>query len=77
MLRSDILEVLFSCIKEDDPYRASKVFQIECWCYPNWDLHKRGGTKRHNFLAQVLSSEECWKKVDTCFYMELSLIDKY
>lgn len=64
MLRSDIPEVLFSCIKKDDPYRASKVFQIERWCYANWDLHKRGDKKRHNFLAQVLSSEDCWKKVD-------------
>ncbi|WP_264723279.1 MULTISPECIES: hypothetical protein [unclassified Wolbachia] len=64
MLRSDIPQVLFSCIKEDDPYRASKVFQIERWCYANWDLHERSGQRRHNFLAQILSSEDCWKKVD-------------
>ncbi|WP_264374245.1 hypothetical protein [Wolbachia endosymbiont (group A) of Sphecodes ephippius] len=63
MLRSDIPQVLFSCIKEDDPYRASKVFQIERWCYANWDLHERSGQRRHNFLAQILSSEDCWKKV--------------
>lgn len=61
MLRSDIPEVLFSSIKEDDPYRASKVFQIERWCYANWDLHKRSGKKGHNLLAKVLSSEDCWK----------------
>ncbi|MBR9984196.1 MAG: hypothetical protein MUP48_03570 [Wolbachia endosymbiont of Homalodisca vitripennis] len=64
MLRSDIPEVLFSSIKEGDPYRASKLFQIERWCYANWDLHEMAGKKRHNFLAQVLSNEDCWKKVD-------------
>ncbi|GFQ75292.1 uncharacterized protein TNCT_479111 [Trichonephila clavata] len=64
MLRSDIPEVLFSCIKEDDPYRASKVFQIERWCYAHWRLHQKSFRKGHNFLAQVLSSEDCWKKVD-------------
>ncbi len=74
MLRSDIPKVLFSSIKEDDPYRASKLFQIERWCYANWDLHKRGGKKRHNFLAQVLSSEDCWKKVDNLHGVKL---DRY
>ncbi|MGL9717767.1 MAG: hypothetical protein ACR5K9_03605 [Wolbachia sp.] len=64
MLRSDIPEVLFSCIKDDDPHRASKLFQIERWCYANWDLRKSGYKKRHNFIAQVLSSEDCWKRVD-------------
>ncbi|WP_341814223.1 MULTISPECIES: hypothetical protein [unclassified Wolbachia] len=71
MLRSDIPKVLFSCIKEDDPYRASKLFQIERWCYANWDLHKRGGKKRHNFLSQVLSNEDCWKKVDNLHKVKL------
>ncbi|XGA08444.1 MAG: hypothetical protein U0X86_000680 [Wolbachia endosymbiont of Xenopsylla cheopis] len=71
MLRSDIPEVLFSCIEEDDPYRASKIFQIERWCYANWDLHKRGGKKRHNFLAQVLSSKDCWKKVENLHGVKL------
>ncbi|QXY87892.1 hypothetical protein GZ065_01440 [Wolbachia endosymbiont of Diaphorina citri] len=33
MDRGDIPEVLFSCIREDDPYRASKLLQIERWCY--------------------------------------------
>ncbi|RDD34438.1 hypothetical protein Wcon_01485 [Wolbachia endosymbiont of Cylisticus convexus] len=74
MLRSDIPKVLFSSIKEDDPYRTSKLFQIERWCYANWDLHKRGGKKRHNFLAQVLSSEDCWKKVDNLHGVKL---DRY
>ncbi|WP_341814067.1 hypothetical protein [Wolbachia endosymbiont (group A) of Nomada flava] len=64
MLRSDIPKVLFSSIKEDDPYRASKLFQIERWCYANWRLHQKSGKKGRNFLAQVLSSEDCWKKVD-------------
>lgn len=59
MLHSDIPKVLFSSIKEDDPYRASKLFQIERWCYANWDLHEMAGKKRHNFLARVLSNEEC------------------
>ncbi|WP_265024165.1 hypothetical protein [Wolbachia endosymbiont (group A) of Epagoge grotiana] len=71
MLRSDIPKVLFSSIKEDDPYRASKLFQIERWCYANWDLHKRGGKKRHNFLSQVLSNEDCWKKVDNLHKVKL------
>ncbi len=64
MLRSDIPEILFSCIKEDDPYGASKVFQIERWCYASWRLHQRSGRKGHNFLARVLSSEDCWKEID-------------
>jgi len=64
MLRSDIPEVLFSSIKEDDPYKASKLFQIERWCYANWALHKRSGKKGHNLLAIVLSSEDFWKKID-------------
>lgn len=33
--RSDVPKVLFSCIKEGDPYRASKLFQIESWSFPN------------------------------------------
>lgn len=64
MDRGDIPEVLFSSIKEDDPYRASKLLQIERWCYAHWNLHAKSGKKGHNFLAQVLSDKECWEKVD-------------
>ncbi|WP_386086765.1 hypothetical protein [Wolbachia endosymbiont (group A) of Norellia spinipes] len=71
MLRSDIPKVLFSSIKEDDPYRASKLFQIERWCYANWRLHQKSGKKGCNFLAQVLSSEDCWKKVDNLHGVKL------
>ncbi len=71
MLRSDIPEVLFSSIKEGDPYRASKLFQIERWCYANWRLHQKSGKKGRNFLAQVLSSEDCWKKVDNLHGVKL------
>lgn len=71
MLRSDIPKVLFSSIKEDDPYRASKLFQIERWCYANWRLHQKSGQKGCNFLAQVLSSEDCWKKVDNLHGVKL------
>ncbi len=71
MLRSDIPEVLFSSIKESDPYRASKLFQIERWCYANWRLHQKSGKKGRNFLAQVLSSEDCWKKVDNSHGVKL------
>ncbi|WP_353282911.1 hypothetical protein [Wolbachia endosymbiont (group A) of Pogonocherus hispidulus] len=71
MLHSDIPRVLFSCIKEDDPYRASKLFQIERWCYANWRLHQKSGQKGRNFLAQVLSSEDCWKKVDNLHGVKL------
>lgn len=71
MLRSDIPKVLFSCIKEDDPYRASKVFQIERWCYANWRLHQKSGQKGRNFLAQVLSSEDCWRRVDNLHGVKL------
>lgn len=71
MLRSDIPEVLFSSIKEGDPYRASKLFQIERWCYANWRLHQKSGKKGRNFLAQVLSSEDCWKKVDNSHGVKL------
>ncbi len=71
MLRSDIPKVLFSSIKEDAPYRASKLFQIERWCYANWRLHQKSGKKGRNFLAQVLSSEDCWKKVDNLHGVKL------
>ncbi|WP_395461044.1 hypothetical protein [Wolbachia endosymbiont (group B) of Ablattaria laevigata] len=71
MLRSDIPKVLFSSIKEDDPHRASKLFQIERWCYANWRLHQKSGKKGRNFLAQVLSSEDCWKKVDNLHGVKL------
>ncbi|WP_265026761.1 MULTISPECIES: hypothetical protein [unclassified Wolbachia] len=71
MLRSDIPKVLFSSIKEDDPYRASKLFQIERWCYANWRLHQKSGKKGRNFLAQVLSSKDCWKKVDNLHGVKL------
>ncbi|MFT4327779.1 MAG: hypothetical protein AB3P07_04150 [Wolbachia pipientis] len=64
MDRGDIPEVLFSSIKEDDPYKASKLLQIERWCYAHWRLHKSYDQKGHNFLARVLSSEGCWRKVD-------------
>ncbi|QJT95003.1 hypothetical protein HGO53_01315 [Wolbachia endosymbiont of Diaphorina citri] len=72
MDRGDIPEVLFSCIREDDPYRASKLLQIERWCYVNWHLHQRGGKKRHNFIAQVLSDEECWEKVNNLHRVKLN-----
>ncbi|WCR59754.1 MAG: hypothetical protein PG978_001202 [Wolbachia endosymbiont of Ctenocephalides felis wCfeF] len=71
MLRSDIPEALFSSIREDDPYRASKLFQIERWCYTNWRLHQKSGQKGCNFLAQVLSGEDCWKKVDNLHGVKL------
>ncbi|WP_353285219.1 hypothetical protein [Wolbachia endosymbiont (group A) of Beris morrisii] len=71
MLRSDIPKVLFSSIKEDDPYRASKLFQIERWCYANWRLHQKSGKKGRNFLAQVLSNDDCWKKVDNLHGVKL------
>ncbi|MFT4327746.1 MAG: hypothetical protein AB3P07_03945 [Wolbachia pipientis] len=64
MDRGDIPEVLFSSIKEDDPYRSSKLLQIERWCYAHWKIHKGYGHIRNNFLAQVLSDKECWKKID-------------
>lgn len=72
MDRGDIPEVLFSCIREDDPYRASKLLQIERWCYVNWHLHQRGGKKQHNFIAQVLSDEECWEKVNNLHRVKLN-----
>ncbi|WP_339045316.1 hypothetical protein [Candidatus Mesenet endosymbiont of Agriotes lineatus] len=72
MDRGDIAEVLFSCIREDDPYRASKLLQIERWCYVNWHLHQRGGKKQHNFIAQVLSDEECWEKVNNLHGVKLN-----
>jgi hypothetical protein len=71
MLRSDIPKFLFSSTKEDDPYRASKLFQIERWCDANWRLHQESGKKGRNFLAQVLSSEDCWKKVDNLHGVKL------
>ncbi|GFQ75288.1 uncharacterized protein TNCT_479091 [Trichonephila clavata] len=52
--------------------RASKVFQIERWCYANWDLHAGYGQKRNDFLAQVLSSEGCWEKVNTLHGVKLN-----
>lgn len=64
MDREDIAEVLFSSIKEDDPYRASKLLQIERWCYAHWKIHAGYCDIRNNFLAQVLSDKECWKKID-------------
>ncbi|WP_419214799.1 hypothetical protein [Wolbachia endosymbiont of Rhagoletis cingulata] len=72
MDRGDIPEVLFSCIREDAPYRASKLLQIERWCYVNWHLHQRGGKKQHNFIAQVLSDEECWEKVNNLHRVKLN-----
>ncbi|MFP3032764.1 MAG: hypothetical protein ACEY3M_17170, partial [Wolbachia sp.] len=64
MDRGDIAEVLFSSIREDDPYRASKLIQIERWCYAHWKIHAGYCGIRNNFLAQVLSDKECWKKID-------------
>jgi hypothetical protein len=37
ILREDISEVLFCLFKDDDPYRASKLLQIERWCYAHWN----------------------------------------
>jgi len=70
--RSDIPEFVFSSIKEDDPYRASKLLQIEHWCYAHWDLITRIGKKWHNFFAQVLSSEDCWEKVNNLHGVRLN-----
>ncbi|QTG98253.1 hypothetical protein ACJZL3_04615 [Wolbachia endosymbiont of Rhagoletis cingulata] len=63
MERGDIPEVLFSSIKEDDPYKASKLLQIERWCYAHWGLITKIGKKWYNFLAQVLSDKQSWKEV--------------
>ncbi|QDH18678.1 hypothetical protein wCauA_03490 [Wolbachia endosymbiont of Carposina sasakii] len=63
MDRGDIPEVLFSSIKEDDPYKASKLLQIERWCYAHWGLITKIGKKWYNFLAQVLSDKQSWKEV--------------
>lgn len=63
MDRGDIAEVLFLSIKEDNPYRASKLLQIKRWCYAHWKIHAGYGEIINNFLAQVLSSEDCWEKV--------------
>ncbi|MFP3021772.1 MAG: hypothetical protein ACEY3K_02110 [Wolbachia sp.] len=71
MDRGDIPEILFSSIKEDDPYRASKLLQIERWCYAHWKLHQRNVEIGHNFIAQALSSEDCWKKVDALHEVKL------
>ncbi|MFP3015793.1 MAG: hypothetical protein ACEY3B_05875 [Wolbachia sp.] len=62
LLRENIPEVLLSCIDENDPHRESKTFQVERWCYANWDLCQKSGKKEHEFLAKVLSSEDCWEK---------------
>ncbi|WP_353278229.1 hypothetical protein [Wolbachia endosymbiont (group B) of Longitarsus flavicornis] len=72
MDRGDIAEVLFLSIKEDDPYRASKLIQIERWCYANWEIHAGDGEIRNNFLAQVLSSEDCWEKVNNLHGVKLN-----
>lgn len=72
MDRGDIAEVLFLSIKEDDPYRASKLIQIERWCYANWKIHAGYGEIRNNFLAQVLSSEDCWEKVNNLHGVKLN-----
>ncbi|WP_265029754.1 hypothetical protein [Wolbachia endosymbiont (group A) of Philonthus cognatus] len=72
MLRQDISEVLFSSIKEDDPYRSSKLLQIERWCYAHWKIHEGYGHIRNNFLAQVLSSEDCWEKVNNLHGVKLN-----
>lgn len=70
--RSDIPEFVFSSIKEDDPYRASKLLQIEHWCYAHWDLVTEVGEKWYNFIAQVLSSEDCWEKVNNLHGVRLN-----
>ncbi|WP_143688759.1 hypothetical protein [Wolbachia endosymbiont of Laodelphax striatellus] len=72
MDREDIAEVLFSSIKEDDHYRASKLLQIERWCYAHWKIHAGYGEIRNNFLAQVLSSEDCWEKVNNLHGVKLN-----
>ncbi|MGL9758041.1 MAG: hypothetical protein ACR5LA_04190 [Wolbachia sp.] len=72
MDRGDIPEVLFSSIKEDDPYRASKLLQIERWCYAHWDLTTKIGKKWYNFFAQVLSSDDCWEKVNNLHVVKLN-----
>lgn len=63
MDREDIPEVLFSSIKEDDPYRASKLLQIERWCCTHSKIIERSGQKGRNLLAQVLSDKESWEEV--------------
>jgi len=70
--RSDIPEFVFSSIKEDDPYRASKLLQIEHWCYAHWNLVTEIGKKWYNFIAQVLSSEDCWEKVNNSHGVRLN-----
>ncbi|OAB79341.1 hypothetical protein WSTR_05295 [Wolbachia endosymbiont of Laodelphax striatellus] len=63
MDRGDIPEVLFSSVKEDDPYRASKLLQIERWCYTHSKIIGRSGKKGYNLIAQVLSDKESWEEV--------------
>lgn len=63
MDRGDIPEVLFSSVKEDDPYKASKLLQIERWCYTHSKIIERSGQKGHNLIAQVLSDKQSWEEV--------------
>ncbi|MFT4327477.1 MAG: hypothetical protein AB3P07_02490 [Wolbachia pipientis] len=72
MDRGDIPEVLFSSVKEDDPYKASKLLQIERWCYAHWGLTTKIGKKWYNFLAQVLSDKECWEEVSSLHGVKLN-----
>lgn len=60
--RGDIPEVLFSSVKEDDLYRASKLLQIERWCYTHSKIIGRSGKKGYDLIAQVLSNKESWEE---------------
>ncbi|WP_410542224.1 hypothetical protein [Wolbachia endosymbiont of Tetranychus urticae] len=68
----DIPKVLFSHVQQDDPFRASKLFQIERWSYANWSLLEVGGKQGHDFLARVLSREDCWNRVSNIHGVKLN-----
>ncbi len=74
-MRYSQIEGLLSAICEDDPNKVTKQLQIRQWIdlYGRYLLHCNPRDKL-DFIAQVISDNDCWKEVDK---LERVKLDRY
>ncbi|WP_353275714.1 hypothetical protein [Wolbachia endosymbiont (group A) of Pipizella viduata] len=68
----ELKEAVFSIIKDDDPYKASKQLQVKNWCGAFLNLFDSWGETRLPFFLDVLSDKGCWEKTDTIHGIKLN-----
>lgn len=73
MRYEDIEEGLLSGINEHDPYKVSKQLQIKQWTHLyGKELLGCSLPRKVNFVAQVISDQDCWDVVDSLEKVKLN-----